>query len=813
MQLRPIQGLALHDIAVHGGMLGPIRVGGGKTLLSLLAPYVLEAKRPLLLLPASLIEKTERERRSLSAHWRIPRNVRLFSYEMLGRVNAAETLTHYCPDLIIADECFSGETLIRTPDGLRRIDSIRIGDRVWAFGETGATVETVLDAWSQTATNTIKINGYETTDNHPFLTDRGWRHAKEIRLGDHLLCDVREEFCSAALPASDLLQQGLQNQQPCCQTEIVSSDNANECGASRTCTSILRTHDEKQSNASPGDAREGVCLVAKGRPQACNPGGQRSGIDGAATPAAGTAGGRLGSRETLSLGSERDPCVASGYLPRSGENRARGGRGVALLAHREGTGRAQTCVSDSTRLARVESIERSDYAKSGDSIQVYNLHVTGPSTYILERGEIVHNCHRLKNKKAGVTRRVVRYMREHPNTKFVAISGTIMRNSLRDFAHILRWCLKEGAPIPLHEGELDEWADALDQKVNPMQRMDPGALLTLPGAEGEDDTQAARRGFQKRLTETPGVVATGGDQVACSLYVRALEYKVAPATESNFARLRGAWETPDGWPLSEAVAVWRHARELAIGFHYIWSPRPPDAWMCARREWAQFVRETLAHSRTLDTELQVANACKTAGLDDRAFSEWAQIRPTFTPNVQAVWHDDSALEVCQEWMRQGAGIVWCEHTFFAQELARRTGAHYFGAQGKNAQGLPIESADPGTAIIASVAANSTGRNLQAWSRNLITSCLTSASAWEQLLGRTHRDGQQADEVTADVLFGCAEHWQGWVQSQATARMSLDTMGDSQKLLLADCSFPTETDMLRKFGARWLKTVQQKTTID
>src|SRR5262245_46563659 len=61
MTLRPVQAIALYEAyRCHGAFL-PIRVGGGKTLISLLLPHVLEASRPLLLLPAKLIEKTRRE--------------------------------------------------------------------------------------------------------------------------------------------------------------------------------------------------------------------------------------------------------------------------------------------------------------------------------------------------------------------------------------------------------------------------------------------------------------------------------------------------------------------------------------------------------------------------------------------------------------------------------------------------------------------------------------------------------------------------------------------------------------------------------
>lgn len=107
--LRPVQALALHDAAINGGLFGPIGVGEGKTLITLLLPLVLELQRPLLLLPAALIEKTKREwlgpdPKAYARHWRIPNTLRMFSYDLLGRVQAADELERYQPDGIICDE-------------------------------------------------------------------------------------------------------------------------------------------------------------------------------------------------------------------------------------------------------------------------------------------------------------------------------------------------------------------------------------------------------------------------------------------------------------------------------------------------------------------------------------------------------------------------------------------------------------------------------------------------------------------------------------------------------------------------------------
>ena len=101
--LREVQTRSLVACAGGGAFL-PIQVGGGKTLITLLAPQVMQANRPILLLPASLIEKTERDRQEYAKHWKVAKHLRFVSYESLGRVRMAQELENYHPDLIIADE-------------------------------------------------------------------------------------------------------------------------------------------------------------------------------------------------------------------------------------------------------------------------------------------------------------------------------------------------------------------------------------------------------------------------------------------------------------------------------------------------------------------------------------------------------------------------------------------------------------------------------------------------------------------------------------------------------------------------------------
>ena len=529
MHLRPVQAIALYEAMETGGIFGPIPVGGGKTLVTLLLPLVLEAKNPVLLLPAALIEKTWHDRKQLAEHWRLPTNLQLISYESLGLVQSAQRLEYIRPDLIEADECF--------------------------------------------------------------------------------------------------------------------------------------------------------------------------------------------------------------YL---------------------------------------------------------------------------------KNHRAGRTKRVTRYMRAHPETKFVGLAGTVMKGSIKDFAHLLRWALKGGAPIPATDDEVATWADALDEKVNPLARRKPDALFELEAAAVADavtfegmstgSLTRARRAFQGRLLQTKGVVASSKtDGVTCSLRVAALEYKPALITEQHIDSMRRGvkdksgeytvlpWTTPDGWAFSQAIEFRMYLRQLALGFHSIWRPRPPPEWTSARRDWAVFCRETLAHSHTLDTELQVANAIDAGKLGQVAteiLAAWRAVRDTFKIQPQDVWHDDTALLACAAWMKDNHGIVWTEHIFFGRKLAALTGATYYGANGLSDRGESITLVKPGKAIIASVQANSTGRNLQMFSENLITSCPPGPAIVEQLIGRTHRYGQEADTVTVDILLGCLEHHDAFQRALDGARAAADVLGHDQKLLLADLCIPS-----------------------
>ncbi len=342
--------------------------------------------------------------------------------------------------------------------------------------------------------------------------------------------------------------------------------------------------------------------------------------------------------------------------------------------------------------------------------------------------------------------------------------------------------------------------------------MKPGVLLELATEEERttlDPIVAARRGYARRLMETPGIVKTEDNRLGCSLTIEShfLDRPNNAQAEENFKRLRMEWEMPDEHPLADAVTVWRHSREMALGCYYRWNPRPPEAWLEPRRAWAAACRQIVQNNRRgLDSEAQVVQLIKEEPRlyeeEARLYEEWKRIEPIFTPNTEAVWFDDAVLQWASQWATRHRGIVWVEHTAFGRELARVTGMPFYHRKGLNADGQMIEDEKGSRSVIASIGSNAEGRNLQQFGESLLVSPPPNGSIWEQLLGRYHRDGQERDEVSCDVLFNSLEQCTAFHQAVRDAHFMQDSTQQEYKLCYADKNVSSIDDIPN--GWRWQK---------
>lgn len=91
-------------------------------------------------------------------------------------------------DVVLIDECFSGDTKILTISGEKRIDEVRCGDVVYNQLGTGK-VEFVFSKKQPDYLLQLELENGEfikCTEDHPFFTEYGWKKAKELEIGTNL---------------------------------------------------------------------------------------------------------------------------------------------------------------------------------------------------------------------------------------------------------------------------------------------------------------------------------------------------------------------------------------------------------------------------------------------------------------------------------------------------------------------------------------------------------------------------------------------------------------------------------------------------
>ena len=101
----------------------------------------------------------------------------------------------------LTSQCFTGDTLVSTEDGLRPIEKIQAGDYVWSENtETGKKELKKVLSVSVTETKALvhvtTENGtvVNTTENHPFYVEgKGWCAAAELEAGDVLRTEDGEQ--------------------------------------------------------------------------------------------------------------------------------------------------------------------------------------------------------------------------------------------------------------------------------------------------------------------------------------------------------------------------------------------------------------------------------------------------------------------------------------------------------------------------------------------------------------------------------------------------------------------------------------------
>jgi hypothetical protein len=413
---------------------------------------------------------------------------------------------------------------------------------------------------------------------------------------------------------------------------------------------------------------------------------------------------------------------------------------------------------------------------------------------------IFDEVHRVKNHGAVCTKRVKRYLQSYPHTKVCAMSGSLTRRSLKDFAHIAQWCLRTKSPLPTTYSDLEVWSSALDEADALAPRARPGALLKF--CNGGHSLPQVRAAVQRRLVETEGVVGTQDGPLSIPLEIREVgPVSIDPKVDQAFESIRLRWELPTGMPIADGLELARQAKTIGCGYYLDYRPRPPEEWLEARREWAGYCRDKVRYAG-YDSEALVKESVRSGLLRDGGalLLDWERVSPIYNPEDHQVveWVSDESIRTAGEWMEQNRGIIWTGNIALGVALERELSLPFYGAEGLSKDGKFILDHRPGFPMIASKQANGTGRNLQkGWSSNLF---FTTPS--EQVIGRTHRPGQEAEKVTVDLFVGCYEHVAAFEREVGNAVYVEQLTGDAQRLCYATTTLPSVEEVSLRPGYRW-----------
>lgn len=398
---------------------------------------------------------------------------------------------------------------------------------------------------------------------------------------------------------------------------------------------------------------------------------------------------------------------------------------------------------------------------------------------------VCDEAHSVAKTTAARTKRFFRYFKAHPSTRLCALSGTLLCKSIKEPARLAHLALGTNSPWPIEWRTLEEWSRVLDPAKPELEP--PASAKGVLARWGEGDSRDL---FRQRVTATPGVVSSGEREVGTtlSLYERAVKLPkdVAAALEAQ----RQTWTTPWGDVITDSLGYYRFARQLACGLNYrrTWPLGEPEElrteWLTAKSEWAKEVRAFLLHrSREgMDSPELLAQAAASGRRSSAAWDRWAAVRHQAKPSTEVVWLSDFLIKDAVEW-GQTPGLIWYEHAALGEAIAKAGGFEHFGP-GKEADGRLAEylaGRVPRTAVMSLERATGTDGLQLFMSRSLVTTPMANGKEWEQLLARTHRVGQTADEVECFVYRHTPELVAAVESARAEAVFAQQVTGLVQRL--------------------------------
>jgi predicted RNase H-like HicB family nuclease len=482
---------------------------------------------------------------------------------------------------------------------------------------------------------------------------------------------------------------------------------------------------------------------------------------------------------------------------------------------------------------------------------------------------ILDEAHNVKNRTSARTRRLLRYMAAN-QPALVALSGTITSKSVKDYHHLISHALGDLSPLPRSETLADNWSYVLDpsqqgregkgSKTGPLQPLVDWARANFPDEKIPEGTPGFRLAYKLRLTSCPGVVSTGDAEIGVSLTLRN-EPVQSPEEAKGWGEMRDLvkgvqdlWRSPSGDEIEHGFHMWRYLYELAAGFYY--HLRWPEieeltargrseaeaadaleqalAHHEARQDYAKLLRRWIEYQGRpgMDTPLLVASNMAAHGHRDvgtRLYEAWREMKdlefagmperisePIRVCDYKVVATVKWAQALLRSTRGKEGGLVWFHHDAVGKwifEALEDAGvpAIYCPSEskraGSNEKILNQRNADK--IVVASMGGHGTGKNLQHFRHQRFHQFPRQADLLEQVLGRTHRNGQQADELIPVTCNTTDFDHQNMFAALIDALYIHQTTGARQKAVYASYDpLPRQypPDFLRERGFEGVKTL-------
>lgn len=411
---------------------------------------------------------------------------------------------------------------------------------------------------------------------------------------------------------------------------------------------------------------------------------------------------------------------------------------------------------------------------------------------------IADEVHNLKDKATARTKRLFGWRDARDiMPAFVGMSGTITSKSVKDYHHLVTWALGDGSPLPKPASMAEAWGEVIDSgrtitgdmQTGPLRPLVSWASKNFSGESFRDNVSDFRRAYKLRLTSAPGVVATGDAEISTSLVIETTDGCGQPGPEivDLINAVQHDDTTPNGDQIAHAIHRFKWINELTAGFYneLIW---PTPERLVTRHRWSeQTANDALrtakdhhalqqAYHKELrsflqdaplgcDTPMEVARQINqnpdklpfllTEKYQDMKLAEEDSIE-LFGVLVERERHahriDDYKVRYAIDFARKHRGglILWYYHNAIGAWLHEMAVAakldHLYAPAGQNEEIL--DKAHAGRVVIASMTAHGTGKNLQHFSDQFFVQWPRDSKLAEQVLGRTHRNGQEADTVAA-----------------------------------------------------------------